>query len=344
VPGYARGVRARVSTAFVIGFLALGAVAGVSSGAAPQAPPGAEAGPGASSLPVLVKAAPELVAGGQWFNSKPLTLASLRGKVVLLDFWTYSCINCLRTLPHLKAWYAAYHSDGLQIIGVHSPEFAFEHVASNVAAAIKRLGITYPVVQDNNFATWNAYANAYWPAEYLIDQQGRLRAYEFGEGHYGTTETNIKALLGVSANARPVADVPPPDQPITPESYLGFERLDPSRYVGASVAHDALKTYPAGAASIPQNAFSYSGGWRVERQRIVAGSEAALTLHFHARDVYLVLGGRGKVNVAIGGEPARTVEVNAYKLYTLYSSRRIADALLQLRFTPGLQAYAFTFG
>ena len=120
-------------------------------------PPVAELGPGASTLPVLTQHAPALVPGGAWFNSKPLTIAGLRGKVVLVDFWTYSCINCLRTLPHLKAWYAAYRKDGLVIVGVHSPEFAFEHVAANVSAAIRRLGIDYPVVQDNEFATWKAY-------------------------------------------------------------------------------------------------------------------------------------------------------------------------------------------
>ena len=116
--------------------------------------------------------APPLHADGDWINTKPLTLAQLRGKVVLIDFWTYSCINCLRTLPHLKAWYATYHKQGLVIIGVHTPEFAFEHVASNVRAAVKRLGITYPVVQDNRFKTWDNYANQYWPAEYLIDKTG----------------------------------------------------------------------------------------------------------------------------------------------------------------------------
>jgi thiol-disulfide isomerase/thioredoxin len=321
VPGYARGVRARVSTAFVIGFLALGAVAGVSSGAAPQAPPGAEAGPGASSLPVLVKAAPELVAGGQWFNSKPLTLASLRGKVVLLDFWTYSCINCLRTLPHLKAWYAAYHSDGLQIIGVHSPEFAFEHVASNVAAAIKRLGITYPVVQDNNFATWNAYANAYWPAEYLIDQQGRIREYRTGEGGYDETEQNIKDLLGVSNQAAPVPDTTPSEE-TTPESYLGYGRLDLSRYVGKPVVRDRPARYPA-RRFIPLSSLAYSGTWRV------------------AKDV---LGGTGRVSVTLAGRPAETIDVDTYKLYVVEHLRAAEKGLLQLKLTPGVRAYSFTFG
>ncbi len=136
--------------------------------------------------------APPLHADGAWINTKPLTLAKLRGKVVLVDFWTYSCINCLRTLPHLKAWYAAYHRKGLVIIGVHTPEFAFEHVTSNVQAAVKRLGINYPVVQDNKYRTWDNYSNQYWPAEYLIDKQGHVRHTHFGEGEYPQTEALIR--------------------------------------------------------------------------------------------------------------------------------------------------------
>jgi cytochrome c biogenesis protein CcdA/thiol-disulfide isomerase/thioredoxin len=305
--------------------------------------PVAQPGPGASNLPILNPAAPEIIAGGQWFNSKPLTLASLRGKVVLLDFWTYSCINCLRTLPHLESWYTAYHPYGLEIIGVHSPEFAFEHVAANVKAAIKRLGIKYPVVQDNNFATWNAYGNEYWPADYLIDQQGRIRAYSTGEGGYTEMEQNIAELLGASsATASSVPDLTPTEE-TTPESYLGYTRLDPTRYVGQAIAKSELATYPARKA-VPLNALSYSGMWRVEPDQAVAGKGAGLALHFEGHDVYLVLGGRGKVNVSLAGAPAKTVDVNSYKLYTLESSAAVKNALLKLSFTPGVQAYAFTFG
>ena len=266
--------------------------------------PVAQPGPGASNLPILNPAAPEIVAGGDWFNSKPLTLASLRGKVVLLDFWTYSCINCLRTLPHLESWYSAYHRYGLQIIGVHSPEFAFEHVSSNVKAAIKRLGINYPVVQDNNFATWNAYGNEYWPADYLIDQQGRIRAYSTGEGGYDEMEQNIAELLGVASVTAPsVPDLTPVGEQ-TPESYLGYTRLDPTRYVGGAIAKDKLASYPS-KAEVPLNALSYSGMWRVGPDEAVAGKGARLTLHFEGRDVYLVLGGRGKVNVSVPGEAGK---------------------------------------
>jgi cytochrome c biogenesis protein CcdA/thiol-disulfide isomerase/thioredoxin len=286
--------------------------------------------------------APPLIPGGRWFNSPPLTLASLHGKVVLVDFWTYSCINCLRTLPHLKSWYASYHKNGFEIVGVHSPEFAFEHVASNVAAAIKRLGITYPVVQDNNFATWNNYGNQYWPAEYLIDRSGTIRHYGFGEGGYGTTEAAIRQLLDVHTTAAEVPDATPTDSE-TPESYLGYRRLDRSRYVGSKIVPDRETRYEP-ALSVPLNALSYGGTWKVEAERIVAGPKAALTLHFHAKDVYLVLGGHGSVEVSIAGKQATTVQVDSYKLFTLRSSSTPKNALLQLDFTPGVEAYAFTFG
>ena len=238
--------------------------------------------------------APALNPGGRWFNSPPLTLAGLRGKTVLIDFWTYSCINCLRTLPHLKAWYAAYHRDGFEIIGVHSPEFAFEHVAANVDSAIKRLGIPWPVVQDNEFGTWNAYQNQYWPAEYLIDANGKIRHVGYGEGHYGETEAAIASLVGAAgSSAKPVADTAP-TQIVTPESYLGYERLDTSRYVGSSVSRNRLTAYTA-PLSVPRDSFAYAGDWQVGSQRIVAGKSAGLVLHFHAKDVFLVLGGRGRV-------------------------------------------------
>ncbi len=228
------------------------------------------------------------------------------------------------------------------IIGVHTPEFAFEHVSSNVAAAVKRLGIRYPVMQDNNYATWTNYSNQYWPAEYLIDKQGHLRAFDFGEGPYPETETHIKELLGVTTNAPAVPDETPTEA-TTPESYLGYERLDPTRYVGSAVDQNMVKVYPM-ESQVPLNSLAYAGSWKVESQRIIAGTKAALTLHFEARNVYLVLGGRGKVGVTVGDTPPKTVDVNAYKLYTLRNSTKTANALLHLTFTPGVQAYAFTFG
>jgi cytochrome c biogenesis protein CcdA/thiol-disulfide isomerase/thioredoxin len=284
--------------------------------------------------------APELKPDGRWFNSEPLTLRKLRGNVVVVDFWTYSCINCLRTLPHLKAWDDAYRADGLTIVGVHAPEFAFEHKGSNVADAVKRLGIRYPVVQDNSFGTWNAYANRYWPAKYVIDRAGHVRYVHFGEGAYDETEAVLRQLLGVKNKAvERVADTV--RDVATPESYLGYQRL--ARYAGSRVRRDRVADYRF-PASIPPDSLAYDGRWRVEPERIVSGKDARLRLRFHARDVFLVLGGQGSVQVLVDGRPERTVRVAEHKLYTLRRGPAAQDGLLELRFTPGVQAYAFTFG
>jgi thiol-disulfide isomerase/thioredoxin len=260
---------------------------------------------------------------------------------VLVDFWTYSCINCLRTLPHLKSWYTTYHKKGLVIVGVHTPEFAFEHVASNVRAAVKRLGITYPVVQDNRYKTWDNYANQYWPAEYLIDKQGHVRHTNFGEGEYGQTEQLIRRLLGARGPmARSVADATPTEL-LTPETYLGYERIQ--NYRGSQITPDQFRRYVY-ASSLPQDSLSYSGVWKIGPQIALAGPGGALKLHFHAKDVYIVLGGKGKVRTLIDGKPTGTLDVNAYRLYTVRASQSLADATLELRFSPGVQAYSFTFG
>jgi cytochrome c biogenesis protein CcdA/thiol-disulfide isomerase/thioredoxin len=279
-----------------------------------------------------------------WLNSKPLTLAKLRGKVVLVDFWTYSCINCLRTLPHLKAWYSTYGPKGLVVVGVHTPEFAFEHVVSNVRAASRDLGVRYPVAIDNDFGTWNAWSNQYWPAEYLIDRRGHVRHAHFGEGQYAETERLIRRLLSERGDALPVASRltdPTPKGLATPESYLGFERLD--RYVGSKIVAGVEASYRL-PRELPQNELAYGGRWRVEGERIVAGKGARLRLHFFARNVYLVMGGRGRVEVLVNGRSVRRVSVSGIsRLYTLLRGPE-RDALLELRFTPGVAAYAFTFG
>jgi cytochrome c biogenesis protein CcdA/thiol-disulfide isomerase/thioredoxin len=285
--------------------------------------------------------APALHAGGAWIDSKPLTLQQLRGKVVLVDFWTYSCINCLRTLPHLKAWYAAYHKDGLVIIGVHTPEFAFEHVTSNVQAAVKRLGIPYPVMQDNDYKTWDNYANEYWPAEYLIDKQGHVRHTSFGESEYDATESAIRTLLGVTGAHATAEPNLTPDESMTPETYLGYARLQ--NYVGGSPVPNKFSTYSF-PSSVPGSEFAYAGQWKIGAQQVVAGLGARLRLHFQAKDVYIVLGGHGTVTATIDGKPAGTLHVDAERLYTVRASQKWEDALLELRFTPGVQAYSFTFG
>src|SRR5262245_35325935 len=179
--------------------------------------------PGPTKLPNYGPA-PSLAGGGTWINSTPLTMQKLRGKVVLVDFWTYSCINCLRTLPQLEAWDAKYRKDGLVILGVHTPEFAFEHVTSNVKGAVKRLGVRYPVVQDNDYNIWNAYSNQYWPAEYLIDKKGDVRHAHFGEGEYGQTETLIRSLLGVDRGSLTEVRDQTPEGELTPESYIEIGR------------------------------------------------------------------------------------------------------------------------
>ena len=286
-------------------------------------------------------AAPPIRADGAWINSQPLDLSRLHGKVVLIDFWTYSCINCLRTLPHLKSWYAAYHPKGLDIIGVHTPEFAFEHVTSNVEAAVKRLGIPYPVVQDNKYRTWDGYANEYWPAEYLIDQNGDIRYTSFGEGDYGKTQNAIRDLLDdKGAKAKSVPNLTPTELQ-TPESYLGYARLE--RYDGSKLVANREARYTF-AKSLPLNSLSYAGRWTVAGENIVAGQGARLRLHFQADDIYIVLGGRGTVHALIDGKPTTTLKVDSYRLYTVLTGKTSRNGLLELRFSPGVRAYSFTFG
>jgi cytochrome c biogenesis protein CcdA/thiol-disulfide isomerase/thioredoxin len=303
----------------------------------------AAAEPAGSDLPDFGPA-PDFAGISSWLNSKPLSLASLRGKVVLVDFWTYSCINCLRTLPHLRAWYAAYHSRGLEIVGVHTPEFAFEHVLGNVRKATRELDVTWPVALDNNYATWNAYANEYWPAEYFIDRQGHVRRAHFGEGEYEQSEQLIRRLLGSAVPKRTtqVADTTPAGL-LSPETYLGGFRLDPSRYVGNKprLGHETLYRFPP---DLPQNALALEGRWNLQTQNALAGAGARLRFHFHARDVYVVLGGKGTVQVLVGGRPLRTLRVDEYKLYTAVSGPRTQDDVLELRFSPGVRGYSFTFG
>jgi cytochrome c biogenesis protein CcdA/thiol-disulfide isomerase/thioredoxin len=288
--------------------------------------------------------APDIQGIDAWINTPALSAGDLRGKVVLVDFWTYSCINCLRTLPYLKSWDERYRSRGLVIVGVHSPEFAFEHDLGNVRAAVKRLGIHYPVALDNDFATWNAYRNQYWPADYLVDQSGHVRDIHFGEGDYDKTEHDIRLLLAATHRALPAAVRSPDRTPTelrTPESYLGYARI--GAYAGSPFKSDAPAKYTFPAA-LGQDEYAYAGMWNVESERILAGSNARLRLHFQARSVHLVLGGRGTVGVSLNGRRLRTVAVTADRLYTLVTQKQARDGQLELSFTPGLSAYAFTFG
>ncbi len=301
--------------------------------------------------PVLQRCgrAPEFAGISAWLNTpggRPLTMAGLRGRVVLVDFWTYSCINCERTLPHLETWNRLYARDGLTIVGVHSPEFAFEHVVSNVAAADRRLGVRYPVAIDDRLATWAAYANQYWPAEYLVDASGVVRHVHFGEGQYATTESLIRSLL-VAAHPHlhlpAPSDLPDrtPTEPTSPETYLGASRAQyyDNPTMGRGLGHFTLP------ATTPADQYGLGGTWSVADQYVEAGAGARLRLAFTARDVYLVLGGHGVVTVSLPGRATRRVSVSGVpRLYTLVSGNSVESAILDLSMSPGVRAYDFTFG
>ncbi len=302
-----------------------------------------------TDLPPLGRA-PNFTGITAWFNTpgnQPLTLSQLRGKVVLVDFWTYSCINCQRSLPHVEGWYNDYKKDGLVVVGVSSPEFAFEHVVSNVESAAGSLGIDYPVAVDDNLATWDAYNNEYWPAEYLVDPTGVVRAYDFGEGGYGTMENNIRMLLTANgvAHLPPRTDVPdktPTNENITPESYVGYERLD--NEVGTPVVQDKATVYHA-PSTIASNTLAFGGTWTVHSEEATAGQDSTLGLEFSADDVYLVLSGAGTVGVSDNGRHVTTLTVGGVpKLYTLLSGDSLQTGVLTLNVSPGIEAYDFTFG
>jgi cytochrome c biogenesis protein CcdA/thiol-disulfide isomerase/thioredoxin len=301
----------------------------------------------AASLPVYGPA-PNFADVTKWFNTPDgaaLNIAQLKGKVVLIDFWTYSCINCLRSLPHVEAWYSRYHSAGLEVIGVHTPEFDFEHVAGNVQSAISRLGVKYPVEMDNNYGTWNAWGNNSWPAEYLIDPSGNVRYGSIGEGDYGKTEGTIRALLKANgATLPPPTSVPDrtPDEASTPESYLGYGRL--ARYDGTPVVHDKPAAYTF-SSSLPSGHLTYSGQWTVGSEDIAAGSSASLRINIDASDVYLVLSGTGTVTGTFNGKPIAEQHVAGVPaLYTIFSGQNPQHGVLQLNIPSGIKAYDFTFG
>jgi len=287
--------------------------------------------------------APNFTGISDWFNSKPLTIKQLRGKVVLVDFWTYSCINCLRTLPHLKSWWKEYHSAGLEIVGVHTPEFGFESVPHNVGAATKQLGVTWPVALDPKYKTWNAYQNQYWPAEYLIDKRGDIRNEHFGEGEYNRTERQIRRLLGESGAAKAKLADTTPTELTTPETYLGYDH-QLTNYVGSTPVPQRPADYSA-PKNVTQNGWAFAGRWKLGPEHTTAGRNAELALHFHAKDVYLVMGGRGNVGVSVDGHMLRTIPVKGIsRLYTLLSWPALLDAQLRLSVSPGVSVYSFTFG
>jgi cytochrome c biogenesis protein CcdA/thiol-disulfide isomerase/thioredoxin len=311
-------------------------------------------------LPVYGRA-PEFIGNQDWFNTpgdRPLKLSDLRGHVVLVDFWTYTCINCIRTLPYLTAWDKRYRKDGLVIVGVHTPEFPFERDAGNVEEAIEANGIEYPVVQDNDQTTWNAYENQYWPAEYFIDADGNVRYAHFGEGEYKEKEAVIRDLLAeagkrVGSDEVNVKAVAPSKTVTTPETYLGAARAE--RITNPMLSpgtHDF-----SAPAQLPVNEFAYHGKWKIALDSATAEG-GSLDLHFGARRVYLVLGSPGqprKVRVLLDGKPIEAgaagadvhegvVSVDSQRLYNLVDLPAVGDHVLTLEPEAGVMGYAFTFG
>lgn len=316
------------------------------------------------TLPPLDK-----VAIGPWFNSKPLTAADLKGKVVVIDFWTYSCINCLRSIPYVKAWDERYRKDGLVVIGVHAPEFAFEHDPANVAKAVHDLGIAYPVVMDNDWKLWRALQNNYWPAHYFVDAEGRVRYHHFGEGEYDMSERVIRQLLAEAGHApagrmsaaqasgaQAAADLRDVG---SPETYVGYYRADRFASPGGLV-HDQAKTYSA--APLKLNDWAFEGPWidvRQSARSLAAG--AKISFRFHARDLHLVLGlGGGKpvpfritldgqapgVDAGVDSNPQGSGTVTVQRLYQLVRQKgAVRDRTFTIEFLdPGVEAFSFTFG
>ncbi len=314
------------------------------------------------SLPNLGPA-PQFTDNQRWFNTPggtPLTLASLRGHVVLVDFWTYTCINCIRTLPFLKGLYATYHPYGLEIVGVETPEFTFEQEAGNVEQAIRSDGLRYPVVQDNHYGTWNAYQNEYWPAEYLIDAHGNVRHTQFGEGDYDKTEAAVRALLREAG----VKKLPPPTtakaivpaaQLATPETYLNPQRAQNFAQPLQSGTH----TYP-GTGSIGLNEFALKGTFTVNSQSATADSPgASIQAGVQAASVYLVMTSADNrprtVRILLDGRPIPAgaagtdvhnsyVTVRGQRLYSLVRLPQAAQHAVTVQLSPGVSAYDFTFG
>jgi thiol-disulfide isomerase/thioredoxin len=314
---------------------------------------------------------PAFTGATTWINSPPLTPQQLRGKVVVVDFWTYSCINCLRALPYVRAWAEKYKDQGLVVIGVHTPEFAFEKSEANVRDAVRRLGVDYPVAMDNDFAIWRAFKNQYWPAHYFIDAQGRIRHHHFGEGDYEGSERVIQQLLKEAGAADVAADVvrvqaqgaeaaADMNQLGSPETYVGYARAENFRSPGG-LARDVAKAYVASPLHL--NDWSLVGRWRVTREHAeLAASGGRLSFRFKARDLHLVMGpgsngAMPRFRVLIDGQApgadagsdidAQGVgRIDQQRLYQLIrQSGAVRERTFEIEFLdPGVQVFAFTFG
>lgn len=293
--------------------------------------------------------------GKEWINSKPLSLNELKGKVILIDFWTYSCINCIRSLPYVKQWYEKYHDKGLVVIGVHSPEFQFEGDLANVKNAVQRYGIKYPVVLDNDFRIWNSYKNKYWPSHYLINKEGKVIYQYFGEGNYTETERMIQKALGLSMPVTSSNESAFESITVSPEMYFGYQRAQQySSPEDVAINQTAKYTYPE---VLDLNQWALSGKWFIGLHNIIseeAGS--SIKLNFNAKNVYAVMGPENKaviVKVFLDGKPADNVgdvikgqvTVNDHRLFTLISLPKQRQGTLELiASSPGLVMYTFTFG
>lgn len=292
-----------------------------------------------------------------WINSPPLQLSQLKGKVILIDFWAYSCINCIRTLPYLKDWYQKYHDKGFIIIGVHAPEFEFEHDYNNVKNAAAREGIQYPVALDNHFATWQNYHNSYWPAHYLIDQNGNVVYEHFGEGDYDVTENNIRYLLGVNGTNTQMQEASSSVFQ-TPETYLGLARAE--NYTSPEIRQLNKTDNFTFPTSLTDDQWALNGPWISESEKIIsAAAGAALKIHFNARHVYIVMGNATnhpiRVKLLLNGEllvnergadvSNSEIEVKGHRLYEAVVLPRSSNGILQLIAEDrGLEIYTFTFG
>lgn len=294
--------------------------------------------------------APALAGVTGWLNTpdgKPLDAASVRGKVILIDFWAYSCINCQRAIPHVIGWYKRYRDSGLLVIGVHTPEYAFERVPANVASGAADLHTTYPIAMDNDYATWNNFDNLYWPAEYLIDANGQVRHTKFGEGGYDDTEQLIRKLL-VDAHAGIRLPAPTnsadmtPQTRLTPETYLG---------VGKSGNYGGTGDYKAGVTSenfpptLADDKFALGGRWNLGDEAATAdGDDSTIRLNYTAKDVYAVVGGSGNITVTRDGKTTTTPIGGAPTLHRIVADDAAHRDQLDMRVSKGLQVFSFTFG
>jgi cytochrome c biogenesis protein CcdA/thiol-disulfide isomerase/thioredoxin len=298
--------------------------------------------------------APPIQGIDAWINSPPLHLTDLKGKVILIDFWTYSCVNCLRNLTYIKAWNQRYHAQGLVIIGVHTPEFDFEKKLANVEAAVKLFGILYPVALDNQFVTWNNYKNHYWPAHYLINKKGYIVYKHFGEGDYDVMENNIRFLLGIkSLTTLDSSQNKAFDFLQTPETYLGYARADSS--FSPKLVNDKTSRYQFSSA-LTANSWSLQGLWQVNTENIISQeANAAIRIHFNARKVFAVMGNNTKKPIKVkviltnpqSGKiiKASSILVDRYSIYEVVSQKQFAAGYLQMIASePGITMYTFTFG